>query len=152
MKYVKILSAICLVIQISEPAFAKPKGFIGNIDKLTIENKNFRKVLYTSKYVQLVLMTLKPGEDIGEEIHQDIDQFFRFEGGSGKVVINSRETNVKEDDAVLIPAGARHNVVNTGKKPLQFYTLYSPPEHKDKTIHATKAEQKEEHFDGKTSE
>jgi mannose-6-phosphate isomerase-like protein (cupin superfamily) len=133
-------------------AFAKPQGFVGDIDELTVSNTKFRKVIYTAKQLQLVLMSLKPGEEIGEEVHQNNDQFFRFEGGRGKVVINGKETSIKEDDAVLIPAGASHNIINTGKKPLQFYTLYAPPEHKDKTVHATKSDETEEHFDGKTTE
>ena len=130
------------------------KGFIGDIEKLTEENTDFRRVLYTGKNMQLVLMSIKPGEEIGEEVHEDRDQFFRVEQGEGEVLIDGVRTPVESDDAIIVPAGARHNVVNTGKQPLQLYTLYAPPEHKDGTVHATKAEAdaKEEHFDGKTTE
>lgn len=141
-----------LIFVLSGNTLAKTQGFIGNIDDLTMENKNYRKVIYTAKNLQLVLMTLRPGEEIGVEVHQNIDQFFRFEGGSGKVVINGKENIVKEDDAVIVPAGATHNVKNTGKILLQFYTLYAPPEHKDQTIHPTKPKKAGDHFDGKTSE
>lgn len=130
------------------------KGFVGNISELTERNSDFRRVLYTGKNLQLVLMSLKPGEDIGEEVHKDVDQFFRIEEGSGEVSIDGQHTSVKSEDAILVPAGARHNVKNTGTKPLRFYTLYGPPEHKDKTVHATKqdAESSKEHFDGRPTE
>jgi len=133
---------------------AAMKGFVGNIENLTNENSNFRRVLYTGSNVQLVLMTLKPGEEIGEEVHSGIDQFFRIEKGAGEVRINGEPTKIKDGDAVLVPAGARHNVVNTGTEPLRLYTLYGPPEHQDRTVQATKAEAEKahEHFDGKTSE
>jgi mannose-6-phosphate isomerase-like protein (cupin superfamily) len=132
----------------------KKKGFVGDISDLTERNSDFRRVLYTGKNMQLVLMSLKPGEDIGEEVHDDVDQFFRIEEGNGEVSINGQTASVKSDDAILVPAGARHNVKNTGTAPLRLYTIYAPPEHKDKTIHATKqdATSKEAHFDGKTSE
>lgn len=130
------------------------QGFVADIEKLTVENTDFRRVLYTGKYLQLVLMTLQPGEEIGAEVHEDHDQFFRIESGSGEVRIDGKATPVKDDDAVIVPAGARHNVVNTGDKPLMLYTLYGPPEHRDGVIHKTKAEAdaSEEHFDGKTTE
>lgn len=128
------------------------KGFVGNIEKLTEENADFRRVLYTGNYLQLVLMSLKPGEEIGAEVHDDRDQFFRVEAGEGEILIDDNRTKVKADDAMIVPAGARHNVMNTGKELLQLYTLYGPPEHKDKTVHATKADVTEEHFDGKTTE
>lgn len=130
------------------------KGFVGNIEKLTKENTDFRRVLYTGKNIQLVLMTLKEGEEIGAEVHDDRDQFFRVEAGKGEVLIDGVRTPIEDDDAIIVPAGARHNVKNTGKEPLQLYTLYGPPEHKDGTVHVTKAEAdaKEEHFDGKTTE
>jgi mannose-6-phosphate isomerase-like protein (cupin superfamily) len=130
------------------------KGFIDDIEKLTKENTDFRRVLYTGKNLQLVLMSIKPGEEIGEEVHEDRDQFFRVEAGKGEVLIDGVRTPVEDDYAIIVPAGARHNVVNTGDEPLQLYTLYAPPEHKDGTIRATKAEAeaKEEHFDGKTTE
>jgi len=129
-------------------------GFKSDIEKDTIENINFRKVLYTGKNLQLVLMSLKPGEEIGAEIHHDNDQFFRFEDGKGKVVIDENEYKVKNGDAVVIPAGAKHNVINTGKDELKMYTIYAPPHHKDGILRATKrdAESNKEEFDGKTTE
>ncbi|MDO9335231.1 MAG: cupin domain-containing protein [Caulobacter sp.] len=128
------------------------KGFIDNIEALTVGNDAFRKVLYTGKHLQLVLMTLQPGEEIGAEVHETHDQFFRIEEGAGAVEIDGVRTSVKDDDAVIVPAGARHNVINTGTAPLRLYTLYGPPEHRDGVLHATKAEEQEEHFDGKTTE
>lgn len=130
------------------------KGFVEDIEELTEKNSDFRRVLYTGKYLQLVLMALRPGEEIGEEVHADHDQFFRVEKGKGEVVIDGVRTKIKSDDAVLVPAGARHNVVNTGEKPLKLYTLYGPPEHADGVVRATKAEAEAvaEHFDGKTTE
>jgi len=130
------------------------KGYIDNIERLTKENENFRKVLYTGKHSQLVLMTLKPGEEIGEEIHEDHDQFFRIDEGSGKVIIDGQETLIEDGFAVVVPAGAKHNVVNTGESELKLYTIYSPPEHRDGVVHATRevAMADDEHFDGKTSE
>lgn len=129
-------------------------GFVGDIEQLTEDNTDFRRVLYTGKHLQLVLMALQPGEDIGEEVHKDRDQFFRVEGGGGEILIDGTTTPVKSDDAMIVPAGARHNVRNTGDKPLLLYTLYGPPEHKDGIVRATKAEAEatEEHFDGKTTE
>lgn len=132
------------------------KGFVDDIEKLTTENADFRRVLYTGANLQLVLMTLKPGEEIGEEVHEDRDQFFRFESGNGEVFIDGARHAVEDDDAVIVPAGARHNVRNSGSEPLQFYTLYGPPEHKDKVVHKTKADAERDHdndhFDGKTTE
>lgn len=131
------------------------KGYKNNIEKLTLENENFRKVLYTGEQSQLVLMSLLPNEEIGSEVHPDNDQFFRFEKGSGKVVINETEYEVSDGDAVIIPKGARHNVVNTSAtEPLKMYTLYSPAHHRDGIIHSTKAvaEADSEEFDGKTTE
>jgi mannose-6-phosphate isomerase-like protein (cupin superfamily) len=130
------------------------KGFVADIEDLTEENTDFRHVLYTGKNLQLVLMAIKPGEEIGEEVHEDRDQFFRVEKGKGEVLIDGNRSKIKSDDAIIVPAGARHNIVNTGGKPLQLYTLYAPPEHRDGTVHVTKAdaEAAEEHFDGKTSE
>ncbi len=130
------------------------KGFVGDIEDQAEGNSDFRRVIYTGKNLQLVLMSLKPGEDIGEEVHKDRDQFFRIEKGKGEVLIDGRRSKIKGDDAVLVPAGARHNVINTGEKPLRLYTLYGPPEHRDGTVHATKvdAQRMKEHFDGKTSE
>lgn len=130
------------------------QGFIGDIAKLTERNADFRRVLYTGKHLQLVLMSLDPGEDIGEETHRDVDQFFRIEEGRGEVVIEGRRSRVESDDAILVPAGAKHNIVNTGKEPLRFYTIYGPPEHEDRTVHTSKraAAKAREHFDGKTTE
>jgi len=131
------------------------KGFIAPIEKETRKNNDFRRVLYTGKYSQLVLMSLRAREEIGEETHGDVDQFFRFEAGEGKVVIDGAEHRVKGGDAVIVPAGARHNVINTSKSSeLKLYTIYSPPEHQDGTVRHSKAEAivKEEHFDGKTTE
>lgn len=130
------------------------KGFVDDIEQSTKENSDFRRVLYTGKNLQLVLMSLQPGEDIGEEVHDDRDQFFRVETGSGEVSIDGRRTKLEDDMAVIVPAGARHNVRNTGEKPLKLYTIYGPPEHVDRTVHVTKADAdaSEEHFDGKTTE
>lgn len=130
------------------------KGFVDNIDRLTVDNKDFRHVLYTGKHLQLVLMALRPGEDIGEEVHHDRDQFFRIEKGHGEIWIDGVCTGIKADDAIIVPAGARHNVVNTGDKKLKLYTVYGPPEHKDGIVRATKAdaESNEEHFNGVTTE
>jgi mannose-6-phosphate isomerase-like protein (cupin superfamily) len=130
------------------------RGFVDDIEDMTEQNSDFRRVLYTGRHLQLVLMSLQPGEDIGEEVHSDRDQFFRIEKGEGEVWIDGRATKVKGDFAILVPAGARHNVKNTGDKPLRLYTLYGPPEHADKTIHVTKADARasNEHFAGQTTE
>lgn len=127
-------------------------GYIANIEKETKENTDFRRVLYTGKYSQLVLMSIEPGNDIGEEVH-GLDQFIRVEEGSGKVILNKTDEHKIEDDyAVVIPAGTWHNVINIGAGPLKLYSLYAPPEHKDGTVHATKADEEEEHYDGQTTE
>ncbi|MGZ9097462.1 MAG: cupin domain-containing protein [Micavibrio sp.] len=128
------------------------KGFIANIEKLTEDNSDFRRVLYTGSHLQLVLMAIQPGEEIGEETHDDRDQFFRVEEGIGEIRIDGNQTKVKSGDAMIVPAGAKHNLINTGDKALLLYTLYAPPEHRDGTIHAAKAGVSEEHFDGKTTE
>jgi len=131
------------------------KGFIGDIEKETLENTNFRKVLYTAKHSQLVLMCLKPGEEIGLETHEDHDQFFRIDRGQGAVEIDEVRTEIEDGFAVVVPAGAKHNIINTStNSDLKLYTIYSPAEHRDGVIHATKAdaESGEEHFDGKTTE
>ena len=135
------------------------KGFFANIEKDTVENNNFRKVLYTGKHAQLVLMSLLPNEEIGSEIHADNDQFFRFESGNGKVIIDGNEYEVSDGVAIIVPAGAEHNVINTSStEALKMYTLYSPAHHKNGVIHETKeiAEQAEidgtDEFDGVTSE
>ncbi len=127
------------------------KGLVLDIEKETLENENFRKVIYTSNYSQLVVMSIAPGEDIGEEIH-GLDQFIRVEKGLGKAVLNDEEYDIKDDWAVVIPAGVKHNIVNTGDTSLKLYSIYSPPEHKDGTIHKIKPVAEEEHFDGQTSE
>jgi mannose-6-phosphate isomerase-like protein (cupin superfamily) len=131
------------------------KGFKSNIEKDTLSNSDFRRVLYTGKNSQLVLMNLRPGEEIGEEVHETIDQFLRFEKGEGIVSIDGVKRNVTDGDAVVIPAGARHNVINTSKTTeLKLYTIYSPPEHQDGTVRKTRADAlaKPEEFDGKTTE
>jgi len=131
------------------------KGFVTHLERETIKNTDFRHVLYTGKKSQLVLMSLKPEEEIGEEVHEDHDQFFRFESGEGKVIIDGIEHRVKDGNAVIVPAGARHNVINTSKRAnLRLYTIYSPPEHQDGVVRHTKKEAlaSEEHFDGRTTE
>lgn len=125
-------------------------GYVGPIEQMTEKNDNFRQVLYTGVYCQLVVMSLKPMEEIGMEVHPKVDQFFRIEEGEGKVVMNGEETPIKPGDAIIVPAGVNHNVVNTSaEKTLKLYTVYSPPNHPDGTVHATKAEadaaEKEEH-------
>lgn len=127
------------------------KGYIANIEKETLNNTDYRRVLYTSKHSQLVLMNLQPGDEIGVETHE-LDQFIRIEEGSAQVILDGDTHDISDDFAVVIPAGTQHNVVNTGDGPLKLYSIYSPPEHKDGTIHPTKAEEIEEHFDGKTTE
>lgn len=130
------------------------KGFVDDIEELTEDNNDFRRVLYTSRNMQLVLMALQPGEEIGEEVHEDRDQFFRVEKGRGEIFIDGVARKIKSDMAMIVPAGARHNIRNTGDKRLQFYTIYAPPEHVDGVVHSTKAdaEASHAHFDGKTSE
>lgn len=143
---------------IKSPAFGKASvtGFMGNIEEITKANKSFRKVIYTGKKLQLVLMTLKPGEEIGLEMHKDTDQFFRIESGKGEVLINGKKSSIRENDSIFVPSGSKHNITNTGNSPLQLYTLYGPPNHKDQIIHETKQQaaesKKEDKFDGKTTE
>lgn len=131
------------------------KGYIVNIEKLSVENKYFRQVLYTAKNSQLVVMSLKPSEDIGEEIHQ-LDQFIRCEKGQGKAILNDIEYNISDGFAIVVPAGMKHNIINTSSEnQLKLYTVYSPPNHLDKTIHKTKIDaeaDEEEHFNGITTE
>lgn len=115
-------------------------GFTGNIEELTLKNNNFRQVLYTGKYMQLVVMSLQTGEEIGVEIHQTVDQFFRIEEGSAKFVVNGEETVVGKEGVFIVPAGSEHNVINVGTGPLRLYTIYAPPNHPDGTVHADKAE------------
>lgn len=131
------------------------KGFNSNIEKDTLENGSFRKVLYTGGHSQLVVMSLRPGEEIGMEVHPDNDQFLRFEKGTGKVIIDGNEYSIADGFAVIVPAGAEHNVINISEtEELKLYTVYSPAHHKDGTIHETKedAMASEEEFDGKTTE
>jgi len=131
------------------------KGYVVNIEEASIENDNFRTVLYTAKNSQLVVMNINPGEDIGEEVHQ-LDQFIRCEEGQGKAILDDVEHEIKSGFAVVVPAGAKHNIINTSSDtPLKLYTVYSPPNHKDGTIHKTKADaitDEAEHFDGATTE
>lgn len=130
------------------------KGFADDIEELTEKNTDFRRVLYTARNMQLVLMALESGEEIGEEVHKDRDQFFRVEEGTGEIWLDGARTPIKSGMAMIVPAGARHNVKNTGHGPLKLYTIYAPPEHVDGIVRATKsqAEASEEHFDGKTTE
>ena len=131
------------------------KGFVSNIEKDTLDNENFRKVLYTSKHSQLVLMTLKPNEEIGMEVHADNDQFFRIEKGQGKVIIDGNEYDISDGFAVVVPAGAQHNVINvSATEKLKLYTIYSPAHHQDGIVMLTKeeAEASTEEFDGKITE
>lgn len=131
------------------------KGFVSNIEEDTLENENFRKVFYTGKHSQLVLMNLAPNEEIGMEVHPDNDQFFRFEKGQGKCIIDGNEYEVKDGSAVVVPAGAQHNVINVSATDnLKLYTIYSPAHHKDGIVRTTKAEAtaNEAEFDGKTTE
>jgi mannose-6-phosphate isomerase-like protein (cupin superfamily) len=130
------------------------KGYVENIERQTTDNDDYRRVLYTGHNLQLVVMALQPGEEIGEEVHDDRDQFFRIEDGEGVISIDGVDHPVKDDDAVIVPQGARHNVRATGSVPLKLYTIYGPPEHLDGTVHNTcaDAEGDHEHFDGKTTE
>jgi len=131
------------------------KGFSANIEEMTLQNGNFRKVLYTASHSQLVLMSLQPNEDIGKEVHEDNDQFFRFESGQGRVEIDGNAYEVKDGSAIVVPAGAEHNVINTsGDKELKLYTIYSPAHHADGVVRATKAEAEADspEYDGQNSE
>ncbi len=129
------------------------KGFVQNIEGITIKNEEFRRVLYTAKNCQLVLMALKPKEEIGAEVHK-LDQFFRVEEGTGEAVLDGVRTVISAGFAVLVPAGTNHNIINTGRVPLKLYTIYAPPNHRDGVVHHTRAavETDNEHFDGKTTE
>jgi mannose-6-phosphate isomerase-like protein (cupin superfamily) len=131
------------------------KGFFGNIEQMTLENDNFRKVLYTAKHSQLVLMSLRPGEEIGMEVHEDNDQFFRFEKGQGKCIIDGNEYDLADGVAIVVPAGAQHNIINMSEKDdLKLYTIYSPAHHKDGIVRATKEEAEADgpEFDGVMTE
>lgn len=130
------------------------KGYIEDIEDRTEDNRDFRRVVYTGKHLQLVLMSIPIDGEIGEEIHDDGDQFFRVEEGEGEVIIDGRTTRIESGSAIVIPAGARHNIINTSDEPLKLYTLYGPPHHADGTVHRTKAEAdaSKEHFTGATTE
>lgn len=130
------------------------KGYITNIEKLSLENENFRKVLYTDKNTQLVLMSLLAGEEIGEEIH-DVDQFLRVEKGTGTAILNDVPGEISDGSVIIVPVGTKHNIINTGTEEMKLYTLYMPPHHRDGVIHKTKAEAEADttdEFDGKTTE
>jgi mannose-6-phosphate isomerase-like protein (cupin superfamily) len=129
------------------------KGFVQDIEGLAIRNHEFRQVIYTAEHCQLVVMSLKPREEIGAEVHK-LDQFFRVEEGTGHAVLDGARTEIKAGFAILVPAGTNHNIVNTGSVPLKLYTLYAPPNHRDGVLHHTRkdAEADSEHFDGKTTE
>lgn len=129
------------------------KGFVQDIESAAVRNDDFRRVLYTAKNCQLVLMALNAGEEIGAEVHK-LDQFFRVEEGSGEAVLDGVTTAIQAGFAIIVPAGANHNIINTGKLPLKLYTLYAPPNHRDGVVHHTRdeAERDNEHFDGKTTE
>jgi mannose-6-phosphate isomerase-like protein (cupin superfamily) len=129
------------------------KGYVQNIEGIAVKNEDFRQVLYTARNCQLVVMALKPKEEIGAEIHK-LDQFFRVEEGSGEVVLNGFRTAIRAGFAVVVPAGMNHNIINTGSEPLKLYTIYSPPNHRDGVVHHTRddADADNEHFDGKTTE
>lgn len=130
------------------------KGYIENIEKLSLENDNFRNVLYTDSNCQLVLMSLLPHEEIGEEVHQDVDQFLRVEKGSGQAILSGISHDIADGSVIIVPAGIRHNIINAGEESMKLYTLYMPPHHRDGVVHKTKAEAEadSEHFDGVTTE
>ena len=127
------------------------KGYITNIEEATRSNTDYRRVLYTAKHSQLVLMCIQPGDEIGLETHH-LDQFIRIEQGTAQVILDGVAHGIMNDFAIVIPAGTEHNVINTGSGPLKLYSVYAPPEHKDGTIHPTKADEIEEHFDGVTTQ
>jgi len=129
------------------------KGYAQDIESIATRNENFREVLYTARHCQLVVMALKPKEEIGAEVHK-LDQFFRVEQGTGEAVMDGVTTAIRAGYAVIVPAGAKHNIINTGTEALKLYTLYSPPNHRDGVVHATRedAQADTEHFDGRTSE
>ncbi|MBU2101570.1 cupin domain-containing protein [Patescibacteria group bacterium] len=129
------------------------KGYVDNIEKATLENMDYRRVLYTGKHSQLVVISIKPRDEIGNEVHEDIDQFIRIEKGRAKLVLNNEdEQEVGDDFGIVIPSGTYHNIINIGEEDLKLYSIYSPPEHKEGTIHSDKENAEEEHFDGETTE
>ena len=129
------------------------KGFVKDIESVAVKNEEFRRVLYTAKNCQLVVMALKPEEEIGAEVHT-LDQFFRVEEGTGEAILDGARTAIHAGFAVIVPAGANHNIINTGSVPLKLYTIYAPPNHRDRVVHHTRADAEgdNEHFDGKTTE
>lgn len=128
------------------------KGYVANIEAVTTENTDYRRVLYTGEHSQLVVMSLEPGVEIGEEVHH-LDQFIRIEKGTCKAILNETEVyELRDDWCVIIPAGTKHNFINEGDEPVKLYSIYSPAEHKDGVVQPTKADEKEEHFDGVTTE
>jgi mannose-6-phosphate isomerase-like protein (cupin superfamily) len=129
------------------------KGFVKDIEGLAVKNEEFRQVIYTAQHCQLVLMALRPKEEIGAEVHK-LDQFFRVEEGTGAAVLDGVRTEIRAGFAVVVPAGTRHNIINTGSAPMKLYTIYAPPNHRDGVVHRTRAEADadKEHFDGKTTE
>ena len=129
-------------------------GFVNDIDQMTAKNKNYRRVVYTGKHLQLVVMALKPGDEIGDEVHKGRDQFFRIEKGHGTVVIDGEKHPISKKTSIVVPAGARHNVINTGEKTLKLYTLYGPPNHREGVVFQSKAEAEAstEKYDGRTTE
>lgn len=129
------------------------KGFVEDIERIAVENEEFRRVLYTANHCQLVVMALKPGEEIGAEVHT-LDQFFRVEEGTGEAILDGTRTQIRAGFGVIVPAGANHNIINTGSSPLRLYTSYAPPNHRDGVVHHTReeAEADNEHFDGKLTE
>ena len=124
-------------------------GFHDNIEEATISNTDYRRVVFTAKNCQLVYMSLEPGDEIGEEVH-DVDQFIRADAGSGESIVNGESREFADGNAIIVPAGSKHNIVNTGSEPLKIYTIYSPPQHHKDTVQKTKADDSEDHFDGST--
>jgi Mannose-6-phosphate isomerase len=156
---VAVFLVLCFLVSVTAASVSpdQKKGLSINLEKATLKNDNFRNVLYTGQYNQLVLMSLKPCEDIGMEVHEDTDQFFYFMDGKGTCIVNGNEYEVRDGYAVFVPAGAHHNVINTQKNHnLKFFTTYSPPEHQDGIVRKTKAEandpKNKESFDGMTTE
>jgi mannose-6-phosphate isomerase-like protein (cupin superfamily) len=158
-----VATVVLLTLSVPVPAFSQllksstggvaTKGYVQNIEDITVKNEDFRRVLYTARNCQLVVMALKPKEEIGMEVHK-LDQFFRVEEGSGEAVLDGVRTAIRAGFAVIVPAGTNHNIINTGSVPLKLYTLYAPPNHRDGVVHHTRAEAgaDNEHFDGKTTE
>ncbi len=153
--FVVVLFGMLLIISCKESSNkgVAMKGYVQNIESIAVKNEEFRRVVYTAKNCQLVVMALKPKEEIGAEVHK-LDQFFRVEEGTGEAVLNGVHTEISAGFAVLVPAGMNHNIINTSSVPLKLYTIYSPPNHRDGVVHHTRAdaEKDNEHFDGKTTE